>query len=141
MMKSKNSKCGTWQQERAAGTPGFEKSAERKTMKPTQCLASSLFVIAGIVVLASAPTAFAAGPYVQIGTIAVPGGLSQFDIMWVDTSSDLMYFADDGASLGAGAVDVFDVHNDKFLYKLGLGLAPNYKRRSNQRRRDLLQRR
>lgn len=121
MIKSKHSKCGTCQQEQAAGAPGFEKNAERKTMKRPKSLVSSLCAIAGFVLLAGAPVAFAAGPYVQIGTIAVPGGLSQFDIMWVDTSSDLMYFADDGAALGAGAVDVFDVHNDKFLYKLGLG--------------------
>jgi len=72
--------------------------------------------------LAGSPAAFAANPaYTQIGTIAVPGGLTQFDILWVDTSSDLMYLADDGAAKNVGAVDVFDVHNDKFLYKIGLG--------------------
>ena len=81
----------------------------------------SLCVVTGIVLLAGAPAAIAAGPYTQIGTMAVPGGLSQFDILWVDTSTDLMYLADDGATKGAGAVDVFDVHNDKFLYKIGLG--------------------
>ncbi len=90
-------------------------------MKHVKSLAISLCVVAGIVMLAGTPAAFAAGPYMQIGTIAVPGGLSQFDIMWVDTSTDLMYFADDGAAKGAGAVDVFDVHGDKFLYKIGLG--------------------
>ena len=88
-------------------------------MKHVKSLVSSLCVIAGIVPLAS--VAFAAGPYTQIGTIAVPGGLSQFDIFWVDTSSDLAYLADDGAAKGAGAVDVFDTHTDKFLYKIGLG--------------------
>jgi len=80
-----------------------------------------LFVIASIVLLAGAPAAFAAGPYTQIGTIAVPGGLSQFDIFWIDPATDLAYFADDGAAKGAGAVDVFDTHTDKFLYKIGLG--------------------
>jgi hypothetical protein len=90
-------------------------------VKHKKSLVFSLCVIAGIVLLASAPAAFAAGPYTQIGTIAVPGGLSQFDILWVDTSSDLMYLADDGKSKGAGGVDVFDVHTDQYLYKIGLG--------------------
>ena len=91
-------------------------------MKHVKSLAISLCVAAGIVMLAGSPAAFAANPaYTQIGTIAVPGGLSQFDIFWVDTSSDLAYLADDGSAKGAGAVDVFDVHTDKFLYKIGLG--------------------
>lgn len=90
-------------------------------MKHRNSLVLSKRVLAAFAIAAGATAAFAAGPYTQIGTIAVPGGLSQFDIMWVDTSSDLAYFADDGASLGAGAVDVIDVHNDKFVSKLGLG--------------------
>src|SRR5580700_2547918 len=90
-------------------------------MKREKSFIFSLCVIAGIVLFAGAPATFAAGPYTQIGTIAVPGGLSQFDIFWVDPASDLAYLADDGSSKGAGAVDVFDVHSDKFLYKIGLG--------------------
>ena len=94
--------------------------------KHDKTLIFRLCVIAGIALLFGAPMAFAvvlgpAGPYTQIGTIKVPGGLAQFDILWVDTSSDLMYLADDGAAKGAGGVDVFDVHTDKFLYKIGLG--------------------
>jgi len=90
-------------------------------MKREKSFIFSLCVIAGIVLFAGAPATFAAGPYTQIGTIAVPGGLTQFDIFWVDPASDLAYLADDGSSKGAGAVDVFDVHSDKFLYKIGLG--------------------
>lgn len=90
-------------------------------MKHQKSFAFSLFVIAGIVLLAGAPAAFAAGPYTQIGTIAIPNGATQFDILWVDTSSDLMYFSNDHGSKGAGTVDVFDVHNDIYLYSLGLG--------------------
>jgi hypothetical protein len=113
-MEKGHFKCGTWQQEQA-------------TRKPVEHGKSLVFFLCltGIVFLAVAPALLAgtgaAGPYSQIGTIAVPGGLKQFDILWVDTSSDLMYLGDDGAAKGAGAVDVFDVHTDKFLYKIGLG--------------------
>ena len=90
-------------------------------MQKEQSLITSTCVLAGIFMLAGTPAAFAAGAYTQIGTIAVPGGISQIDILWVDTSSDLMYLANDGSTKGAGRVDVFDVHADRFLYSLGLG--------------------
>jgi hypothetical protein len=91
-------------------------------LKHQTSLSFSLLVTAGLVLLAGTPAAFGAGPYAQIGTIAIPGGATQFDILWVDTSSDLMYFANDHGTKGAGTVDVFDVHNDTYLYSLGVGM-------------------
>ena len=90
-------------------------------MKHEKSLAFSLCVIVAFVLLAGAPAAVAAGPYTQIGTITVPGGITQVDIMWTDPSSDLLYLANDGAAKGAGRVDVFDTHTDKYLYSIGLG--------------------
>src|ERR1700678_2197065 len=80
-----------------------------------------MFAIAGFVLLAGAPAAYAAGPYVQIGTIAIPNGATQFDILWVDSATDLMYFSNDHGTKGSGTVDVFDVHNDVFVASLGIG--------------------
>ncbi len=125
-MERENFKCGLWQQEQSPRKAGFEKTAARKSVRHQKAFVFSMCVVAAIVLLAVAFPAFAvvpgpAGPYTQIGTISVPGGLKQFDILWVDTSSDLMYLGDDGSAKGAGAVDVFDVHSDRFLYKIGLG--------------------
>jgi len=50
-----------------------------------------LCVFAVVILFTGAPAALAAGAYTQIGTIAVPGGLTQFDILWIDTSWSLVY--------------------------------------------------
>jgi hypothetical protein len=91
-------------------------------VKHQKSLVFPLLATAGVLLLAGAPAASAAGPYTQIGTIAIPGGATQFDILWVDTATDLMYFANDHGTKGAGTVDVFDVHNDTYLYSLGTGM-------------------
>lgn len=87
-------------------------------MKHQKPFAISLFVLAGLVLFAGAPAAWAAGPYTQIGTITIPGGVPNNDIIWIDTSTDLMYLTNSGATPGVGVVDVFDVRNDTFLYAI-----------------------
>ena len=57
--------------------------------------------------------------YQQIATIPVPGGLTSFDISWVDTSTDRYYLADRASTKkGSGRIDVIDARQNKFLYTI-----------------------
>ena len=57
--------------------------------------------------------------YQQIATIPVPGGLTSFDISWVDPSTDRYYLADRASTKkGSGRIDVIDARQNKFLYTI-----------------------
>ena len=68
-------------------------------------------------------------PYKLLTTIAIPGGLSGFDISWVDSESGKYYLADRGNAKAippvAPRVDVIDTKHDKFLYSISGFAGPN----------------
>ena len=70
----------------------------------------ALFAVAWLQGATPTPT------YNLLATIAVPGGLIQFDITQVDPQARRFYLADAGTSKGAGRVDVIDTQTNKYLY-------------------------
>ena len=57
--------------------------------------------------------------YQQTATIPVPGGLTSFDISWVDTSTDRYYLADRASTKkGSGRIDVVDAQKNTLLYTI-----------------------
>jgi hypothetical protein len=56
--------------------------------------------------------------YSQIATISIPGGLTSFDISWVDSTNQRYYLADRGGAKGAGRIDVIDTRTNTFLYSI-----------------------
>jgi len=57
--------------------------------------------------------------YKQIATIPVPGGLTSFDISWVDSSTDRYYLADRASKTkGTGRIDVIDARQNTFLFSI-----------------------
>jgi hypothetical protein len=62
------------------------------------------------------------GPYKLLTTITLPGGLTGFDISWVDSSSGRYYLADRGNATATPPVppriDVIDTESDAFLYSI-----------------------
>jgi hypothetical protein len=69
------------------------------------------------------------GPYKQIATIAIPGGLTSFDISWVDSEAGRYYLADKGNAKAVPPVppriDVIDTEHDKYLYSITGFVGPN----------------
>src|SRR5437868_3234429 len=68
-------------------------------------------------------------PYKLLTTIAIPDGLTGFDISWVDSRSGRYYLADRGNAAATPPVppriDVIDTEHDTFLYQIPLSTAPN----------------
>lgn len=68
-------------------------------------------------------------PYKLLTTIAIPGGLTGFDISWVDSAAGRYYLADRGNATATPPVspriDVIDTEHDSFLYSINLTTAPN----------------
>jgi hypothetical protein len=69
------------------------------------------------------------GPYKLVTTISIPGGLTGFDISWVDSESGRYYLADRGNAAATPPVtpriDVIDTDRDKFLYSIPLSTGAN----------------
>jgi hypothetical protein len=84
-------------------------------MKTNKLFAFSL--LAGVLLTLS-PIAFSQITYTQIATIAIPGGLSSFDIVWVDPATQRLYLADRGGGKGLGRIDVIDTNTNTFLYSI-----------------------
>src|SRR5579871_4048721 len=93
-------------------------------------------VLAPIAALAVLAVAFADDsnknhliPYKFLTTISIPGGLTGFDISWVDSEAARYYLADRGNAAATPPVspriDVIDTEHDKFLYSINLTTAPN----------------
>jgi len=55
--------------------------------------------------------------YSKIAAVSIPGGLTSFDISWVDSANQLYYLADRGVK-GAGRIDVIDTRTNTFLYSI-----------------------
>jgi hypothetical protein len=56
--------------------------------------------------------------YQQIATINLPGGLTSFDISWVDSANQRFYLADRTSKKGGGRIDVIDTQANKLLYTI-----------------------
>jgi hypothetical protein len=69
------------------------------------------------------------GPYKQLTTISIPGGLPGFDISWVDSKSGRYYLANRGSATAtppvSPSISVIDTERDEFLYAIPLSNAPN----------------
>jgi len=69
------------------------------------------------------------GPYKQLTTISIPGGLTGFDISWVDSEAGRYYLANRGTATAtppvAPSISVIDTKHDKFLYGIPLSTAGN----------------
>src|SRR5215472_8013257 len=53
--------------------------------------------------------------YQQVATIPIPGGLSSFDISWVDPANSRFYLADRTSAKGGGRIDVIDTQANQLL--------------------------
>jgi hypothetical protein len=71
-------------------------------------------LILSVVASAQTPTA----TYKQLATIAIPGGLTSFDIAWVDSATQRLYLADRGGGKGLGRIDGIDTSSNTFLYSI-----------------------
>lgn len=96
----------------------------------------TIAVLAPIAALAMLAVAFADDsgkhhltPYKLLTTIPIPGGLTGFDISWVDSAAARYYLADRGNAAATPPVspriDVIDTEHDSFLYSINLTTAPN----------------
>ena len=96
----------------------------------------TIAVLALIAVLAALAVAFADDsnknhltPYKLLTTISIPGGLTGFDISWVDSEASRYYLADRGNATVTPAIppriDVIDTEHDRFLSSINLSTAPN----------------
>jgi len=69
------------------------------------------------------------GPYRQLTTISIPGGLTGFDISWVDSETGRYYLSNRGNATAtppvSPSISVIDTERDKFLYAIPLSTAPN----------------
>src|SRR5215831_12138302 len=67
--------------------------------------------------------------YKQLTTISIPGGLTGFDISWVDSETGRYYLTNRGnatASPPVGpSISVIDTEHDKFLYAIPLSTPGN----------------
>src|SRR5579863_8708314 len=88
----------------------------------------------GLALLALFATAFADPsdkliPYKLLTTIQLPGGLTAFDISWVDSESGRYYLADRGNAAANPAVppriDVIDTKHNAFLFSITGFAGPN----------------
>jgi hypothetical protein len=68
-------------------------------------------------------------PYKLLTTITIPGGLTGFDISWVDSEAGRYYLADRGNATAIPPVppriDVIDTEHDSFLDSITLPTGPN----------------
>lgn len=55
------------------------------------------------------------GPYKKIATITIPGGLTSFDISWVDSESETYYLANRTSTPGTGRIEVIDAEHDTYV--------------------------
>ena len=85
---------------------------KRLLVFPLGLLGAGLLFSALALAQASAPT------YQQITTIPVPGGLTSFDINWIDPGSERFYLADRTLTKGTGRIDVIDTQTNTFLYSI-----------------------
>jgi hypothetical protein len=90
----------------------------------------SLTMGAALVLFVSARAADDGGTaYKLLTTITIPGGLTGFDISWVDSKSARYYLADRGNATAIPPVppriDVIDTDKDEFLDSINLPTAPN----------------
>src|SRR5690349_11369348 len=96
----------------------------------------TIAILAPIAVLVTLAVAFADDsnknhltPYKFLTTISIPGGLTGFDISWVDSDAARYYLADRGNATATPPVppriDVIDTEHDSFLYSIGLTAGPN----------------
>lgn len=96
----------------------------------------TIAILAPIAALAMLAVAFADDsgkhhltPYKLLTTISIPGGLTGFDISWVDSAAGRYYLADRGNATATPPVspriDVIDTEHDSFLYSINLTTAPN----------------
>jgi len=71
------------------------------------------------------------GPYEFLTTINIPGGLTGFDISWVDSEAGRYYLANRGNATAAPPVPpnipVIDTEHNKFLYTIPLPIGPDEK--------------
>jgi hypothetical protein len=67
------------------------------------------------------------GPYKQLTTIDIPGGLVGFDISWVDSETGRYYLANRGTATTppVPSISVIDTEHNKFLYAIPLSTAGN----------------
>src|SRR5690242_18311089 len=69
------------------------------------------------------------GPYVQLTTINIPGGLTGFDISWVDSKHARYYLANRGNANAVPPIGpnipVIDTERDVLLDQIFLSNAPN----------------
>lgn len=68
-----------------------------------------------LILLAAKPTSSKGdklGPYTQIATITIPGGLSSFDISWVDSDTETYYLANRTETPGTGRIEIIDAEHD-----------------------------
>jgi hypothetical protein len=81
---------------------------------------SFVFPVLGAAVLVLFAVASAQQPtaYKQIATITLPGGLTSFDISWVDPATERFYLADRTSKKGGGRIDVVDTQANKLLYTI-----------------------
>jgi hypothetical protein len=56
--------------------------------------------------------------YQLIATIPLPGGLTSFDISWIDAGSQRYYLADRTSTPGTGRIDVIDTQQNTYLYSI-----------------------
>jgi len=68
-------------------------------------------------------------PYKLLTTIDIPGGLTGFDISWVDSESGRYYLANRGNATATPpvgpSISVIDTKHNRFLYAIPLSTAPN----------------
>lgn len=69
------------------------------------------------------------GPYKQLTAISIPGGLTGFDISWVDSESGRYYLSNRGNATApppvSPSISVIDTKHDEFPYPINLSTAPN----------------
>ena len=71
-----------------------------------------------VAVIALQVRAFGQDVYQQIAAIDIPGGLSSFDISWVDSANSRFYLADRSSVIGGGRIDVIDTQANQLLYTI-----------------------
>ncbi len=93
-------------------------------MKPKKLFALPLLVLTVVAVFAAAyaEDSDKLGPYKLLTTIDIPGGLTGFDISWVDSEAGRYYLADRGNATATPPVlpriDVIDTKHNKFLFSI-----------------------
>jgi len=55
------------------------------------------------------------GPLKKIATITIPGGLTNFDISWVDSDTETYYLANRTSTPGTGRIEIIDAEHDTYV--------------------------